>query len=145
MQLLCLIGFYIYYVASGSHIRPTFYLFLFPLILLQLSLLANGMGMIISSLTTKYRDLRILVEFSLSLTMYSTAVVYPISQIPQDYWWLSYINPVNAPLELCRFAFFGSGLLEWKMIAISVGQTVFFLFLGLIMFNQNERHFIDVV
>ena len=145
MQLLCLAGFYIYYVSIGIPIRPTWLLALFPLIVLQLSLLANGVGMIISSITTKYRDLRILVEFAFGLSMYATAVIYPISQIPENYSWLSYINPVNAPLELSRLAFFGTGSLNMLTILSSVGQTLFFLLLGLVMFNQNERHFIDVV
>ena len=145
MQLVCLIGFYIYYVYIGESIRPTWVCFLFPLILLQIALLANGMGMIISSITTKYRDLRILVDFVFGLSMYATAVVYPISQIPQNYSWLSYINPVNAPLELCRIAFFGSGSVAIGSIISSIGQTVFFLVLGLVMFHQNERNFIDVI
>ncbi len=145
MQLVCLIGFYIYYVYIGESIRPTWVFFLFPLILLQIALLANGMGMIISSITTKYRDLRILVDFVFGLSMYATAVVYPISQIPQNYSWLSYINPVNAPLELCRIAFFGSGSVAIGSIISSIGQTVFFLVLGLVMFHQNERNFIDVI
>jgi len=145
MQLLCLSGFYVYYIIQGSTIRPTYYCIIFPLILLQLALLANGMGMIISSITTKYRDLRLLVEFALGLAMYATAVVYPISQIPESYSWLSYVNPVNAPLEVCRIIFFSTGSLDLLALGSSLLQTVVFLILGLVIFNQNERNFIDVI
>lgn len=145
IQFFCLFAFYIYYVFLGVECRPNLYILCFPLILLWLAFLANGIGMIISSITTKYRDLRLLVDFAFGLVMYASAVVYPVSQIPEKYMWLIYVNPVNAPLECVRFAFFGSGTIDVWMIASSLGQTIFFLFFGLLIFNQNERHFIDVI
>jgi ABC transporter, permease protein len=144
MQVLFLIAFYIYYLVIGVNITPSFYILFFPLILLWIALLANGIGMIISSMTTKYRDLRLLVEFALNIAMYGTAIVYPLSQIPEKYSWISYVNPLNAPIELCRICFYGVGSINLWVIFTSVVETIFLFFLGLIMFNQNERNFIDV-
>lgn len=145
IQLLCLLSFYLYYAFMQGSPRPSIYLLCFPLILLWLAILANGLGMIISSITTKYKDLRLLMEFALSLAMYATAVVYPISQIPEKYAWLSYVNPINAPMELSRIALYGVGNLNIWMLISSIGQTIIFFLLGLISFNQNERNFIDVL
>lgn len=144
IQVVFLIAFYIYYLIMGINISPSFYILFFPFILLWIALLANGVGMVISSITTKYRDLRILVEFALSIAMYGTAVVYPLSQIPEKYKWISYINPLNAPIELCRMCFYGVGSVNFWILFASVAETIFFFFLGLIMFNQNERNFIDI-
>jgi len=145
IQFLSLIVFYAYYLLIKAPITPSFWMLAFPLLLLWLSLLATGMGMIISSLTTKYRDLKQLVSFALSLAMYATPVVYPLSQIPKKFAWLNFINPVSAPIELFRIWFYGAGFVSGKMIATSVLITFFVFFIGLIMFNQNERNFIDVV
>ena len=144
IQCLFLLAFYIYYLVIGVNITPSFYILFFPLILLWIALLANGVGMIISSITTKYRDLRLLVEFALNIAMYGTAVVYPLSQIPEKYMWISYINPLNAPIELCRICFYGVGAVSFWFIFASIVETILFFFLGLIMFNQNERNFIDI-
>ena len=103
------------------------------------------MGMIISSLTTKYRDLKHLVSFALSLAMYATPVVYPLSQIPSGFTWVNFVNPVSAPVELFRVWFYGAGYVPPLMIFASIGMTIVFFILGLIMFNQNERNYIDVI
>ncbi len=145
VQFLCLMGFYIYYIAVTDLIHPSFAALMFPLLLIWIACLATGMGMIISALTTKYRDLRLLVSFALNLAMYATPIVYPISQIPEKFQWVAYINPMSAPVELFRIWFYGAGTISFYTITASIVQTLFFLFLGLIMFNQNERNFIDVV
>ncbi|MGP1438979.1 MAG: ABC transporter permease [Treponema sp.] len=143
MQLLCLIIFYIYYFVSGVNLQPSFYILFFPLILLWIAMIANGTGMMISSMTTKYRDLRLVIEFALSVAMYCTAVVYPLSQIPENYAWISYINPLNAPIEFCRICLYGVGSLSASLVFVSLLETLFFFFLGIIMFNRNEKNFID--
>ena len=76
--------------------------------------------------------------------MYGTAVVYPLSQIPEKYKWVSYINPLNAPIEACRMCFYGVGSVDFWIVSTSLTFTIIFFFLGLIMFNQNERNFIDI-
>ncbi|PIE98556.1 MAG: ABC transporter permease [Treponema sp.] len=144
VQFLCLMGFYVYYLVTTDLLNPTWYALAFPVILLWIATIGTGMGMIISALTTKYRDLRILVNFALGLAMYATPVVYPLSQIPGKLLWLAYINPLSAPIELFRIWFYGAGTLPPAVIFSSVSQTFFWIFLGLIMFNQNEQNFVDV-
>jgi lipopolysaccharide transport system permease protein len=145
VQFAMLMIFVVYYLFKGAGISLSWYAFLFPLILIWLAALGTGMGMIISSLTTKYRDLKHLVTFALNLAMYITPVVYPLSEIPETFSWLVFINPVSAPIELFRLWFFGAGSVSRVMILSSLGMTVAFVFLGLILFNQNERNYIDVV
>lgn len=145
VQFLFLICFSVYYIFTGAVAAPAFTSFLFPFLLLWVASLATGLGMIISALTTKYRDLKLLVAFALNLVMYATPIVYPLSLMPQKFRWVSYVNPLSAPVELFRIFFFGAGYVPYQVIISSLMQTFLFLFLGLIMFNQNERNFIDVM
>jgi len=145
IQFATLMVFYIYFVARGAPIRPTWWVLAFPLLLAQIAMLGTGFGMIISSLTTKYRDLRQLVGFGVSLWMYATPIVYPLSQMPERYRWISIINPVSAPIEAFRAAFYGVGGPTPFMMWTSVGVTAVMMFLGLILFNHNERTFVDVI
>ena len=145
VQFLFLMGFFVYYLVTSDVLRPSLLALLFPLILIWIASVATGMGMVISALTTKYKDLRLLVNFALNLAMYATAVVYPVSQIPKRFSWVLYANPMNVPIELFRLWFYGAGGIQVQAIISSILLTFFFLFLGLIMFNQNERNFIDVV
>ncbi|HUX43061.1 MAG TPA: ABC transporter permease [Rectinemataceae bacterium] len=145
IQFATLIVFYVFYVLTGASVRPTWAALLFPLIFLQLAALGTGFGMIISSLTTKYRDLRQLIGFGISLWMYATPIVYPLSQVPAKYKWLMELNPVSAPIEAFRAAFYGVGGTSLGALAGSIAATLVILFLGLILFNRNERTFVDVV
>jgi lipopolysaccharide transport system permease protein len=145
VQFIMLMVFYVYYIISGAPVKGSFWLLAFPFIFAWLAALGMGMGIIISSLTTKYRDLKQLVTFALGLAMYATPVVYPLSEIPKRFSWVNFINPVSAPIELFRIWFFGAGTVPPSMILTSLGITVVMLVLGLILFNQNEQNFIDVV
>jgi lipopolysaccharide transport system permease protein len=145
VQFVMLMVFYAYYVISGAPVNGSLWIFAFPLIFAWLAALGTGMGIIISSLTTKYRDLKQLVTFALGLAMYATPVVYPLSEIPQRFSWVNFVNPVSAPIELFRIWFFGAGAVPQSMILTSLGITAGLLILGLILFNQNEQNFIDVV
>jgi lipopolysaccharide transport system permease protein len=145
IQFALLMIFFIYYLLTGTDLSPSWRAFAFPALLLWMAALGTGMGMIISALTTKYRDLKQLVTFALNLAMYITPVVYPLSQIPGRFGWLVFINPVSAPIELFRLWFFGAGSVSPPMILTSLGMTVAFVLAGLILFNQNERNFVDVV
>lgn len=144
IQFATLMAFYIYYLATGAHISPSPWAFAFPLLVAWLAILGTGLGMIISSLTTKYRDLRQLLGFGISLAMYATPIIYPLSQIPEKYSWAFYINPVSAPVELFRIWFYGAGNVPLGMIVASLGMTVAFFFFGLVLFGRNEKTFIDV-
>jgi len=145
VQFIFLLVFFIYYLVTTDILKPSFAVLAFPLLLVWIAALSTGMGMIISALTTKYRDLRILVTFALNLAMYATPIVYPISQIPKRLSWVLYANPLSVPVELFRVWFYGAGTVTLGVACISIAETILLLFLGLIMFNQNERNFIDVV
>jgi lipopolysaccharide transport system permease protein len=145
VQFVMLMIFYGYFLISGAPIHGSLWILAFPLLLIWIAALGMGMGIIISSLTTKYRDLKQLVTFALGLAMYATPVVYPLSEIPQRFSWVNYVNPVSAPIELFRIWFFGAGTVPLSMILTSLGITVLMVILGLILFNQNEQNFIDVV
>jgi len=144
IQFATLMVFFVYFLAIGTPIRPSWWAFAFPLLIAWLAALGTGMGMIISSLTTKYRDLRQLLSFGMSLAMYATPIIYPLSQIPAKYSWAFYINPVSAPVELFRIWFYGAGRVPTSMMLTSLGMTAVFLFVGLVLFGKNERTFIDV-
>jgi len=140
--LMVIFGYHLY---IGTPVKPSWFAFLFPLIIIWLAAIGVGAGIIISSLTTKYRDLRQLVSFGINLVMYAAPVVYPLSEIPQRFKWVAYANPVCAPIELFRLWFFGAASVDMNMILISLGITVFLVITGLILFSQNEQNFIDVV
>ena len=146
IQCVLLAAIYIYsYFFEHASIHLSWYALLFPLIVLWIGILGGSLGLIISSLTTKYRDLNILLAFGIQLAMYATPVVYPLSEIPVRFSWIAYANPMCAPIEFFRIAFYGAGQLEPAMILTSIGLTIIFAFLGLILFTRNERNFVDVI
>jgi lipopolysaccharide transport system permease protein len=144
LQFATFLAFLVYFWWTGAPIHPGWTVFLFPFIVLWLALLGTGFGLIISSLTTKYRDLRQLMNFGLSLWMYATPVVYPLSKMPTNFAWVSFINPVSAPVELSRVFFYGTGFVSSEMMAVSLIVTVLVLGVGLLLFSRNEQTFIDV-
>jgi len=145
VQFTTLMVFFAFYLITAKTVHPSWWAFAFPLLLVWLAAVGMGMGMVVSSLTTKYRDLKQLVSFALGLAMYATPVVYPLSQMPAKFAWVNYVNPVSAPVELFRIWFYGAGHVPLAMVISSLCITAVFLVLGLVMFNQNERNFIDVV
>ena len=135
----------IVYSLIGANVHPNWLIALTPFLVLQTALLGTGMGLIISSITTKYRDLNVLVSFGVSLLMYITPVVYPISRVPENFRWLMLLNPVAPIVESYRYAFLGSGSFEWQFLLISLAVTLAVLFWGVIVFNKVEKNFIDTV
>lgn len=135
----------IIYTVCGANVHPNWFIALTPLLILQTALLGTAMGLIISSITTKYRDLNILVSFGVSLLMYITPVVYPISKVPEDFRWLMLLNPVAPIVESYRYAFMGSGSIDWFYLLLSMAVTAVLLFLGILVFNRVEKNFIDTV
>ena len=145
IQFACLLVFYIYYLIIGANVQPSWWILAFPLLVIWIGLLGCGIGMMISALTTKYRDLNQLLSFGISLAMYATPIVYPLSEAPANLAWVFYINPMSAPVELFRIWFYGAGSVPTPMIFLSLGMTAVFFFFGLVLFNRNERTFVDVV
>lgn len=146
VQMLLVCAFLVYYIIS-EQVYPNWGAWLLiPFILLHLGLLGLGCGIIISSLTTKYRDLAILVNFGVQLWMYATPIVYPISQLG-DGWMKKVImlNPVTAPVELFRYAVLGQGVIMPQYLALSVIITIAIVIIGIIIFNKVEKTFMDTV
>ena len=135
-----------YYVATGA-VHPNWSAWLLlPFVLIELGMLGLGCGIIISSLTTKYRDLSILVTFGIQLWMYATPIVYPISALKEG--WMKtvlLINPVTAPVELFRYAILGQGAIMPGALALSTLLSVLILIIGVIIFNKVEKTFMDTV
>ena len=145
VQFAMFLGFAIYYYITGAPIHPNMYILITPLLLLQLAVLSLGFGIIISSLTTKYRDLAVLVTFGVQLWMYATPVVYPASQIGGKLKTLMMLNPVSPIVESFRYAFLGSGSIPWNFLGISVVTTLVVLFIGVVLFSRVEKTFMDTV
>jgi len=146
IQFVMIFAFLAYFLIRGD-VSPNWLAWLaVPLELIQLGLLGMGLGIIISSMTTKYRDLTVLVGFGVQLFMYVTPIVYPMSQIP--YGWMQTIlriNPVTAPTEVIRYAILGQGEIMPFYLAISWVVTFFVLIIGIMIFNKVEKTFMDTV
>lgn len=145
VQFVMFLCFAIYYYIAGAPIQPNIYILLTPLLLVELAALALGFGIIISSLTTKYRDLAVLVTFGVQLWMYATPVVYPASQLGGKLKTLMMLNPVSPIVEAFRYAFLGSGEMPWTYLGISVVSTFIVMFIGVILFSRVEKTFMDTV
>ena len=145
VQFLMFLGFMAYFMIKGSPIEPNLWILITPLLLVQLAALALGFGIIISSMTTKYRDLAVLVGFGVQLWMYATPVVYPASQIGGKLKTLMMLNPVSPIVESFRYAFLGSGSIPWNYLGISVVTTLVVLFAGVVLFSRVEKTFMDTV
>lgn len=146
IQMLLVMAFLVYYVIMGQ-VQPNWSAWLtIPLVLVHLGLLGLGCGIIISSLTTKYRDLAILVSFGVQLWMYATPIVYPISQLGDGLLkTILLVNPVTAPVEMFRFAVLGQGTIMPGALAISGILTLAILLVGIMIFNKVEKTFMDTV
>lgn len=145
VQFLMFLGFMAYFMIKGSPIEPNLWILITPLLLVELAALALGFGIIISSMTTKYRDLAVLVTFGIQLWMYATPVVYPASQIGGKLKTLMMLNPISPIVESFRYAFLGSGSIPWNYLGISVVTTLVVLFAGVVLFSRVEKTFMDTV
>lgn len=146
IQFSFFIAIYIYLFIEGtSTFQPNWTLSLVPLYIFIMAILGLSSGLIFSSLTTKYRDLKHLLTFGVQLLMYATPVIYPVSTIPEKYQSIIMLNPLTPILEGFKFAFLGAGHFSLDAIAYSGGVALAFLFFGIIIFHQTERSFIDTV
>lgn len=136
-------GYYV--LRSDNNVHPNWLIILTPMLLILMGLLSLGLGMIFSALTTKYRDLAMLLTFGIQLLMYATPVIYPLSSIPAKYKWLILANPMSAVVETFRYAFLGSGSFSWVYLGYSAGLTAVILFIGTVIFNKVEKSFTDTV
>jgi lipopolysaccharide transport system permease protein len=145
VQLVMLIVVFIYYKLNGSVIELKSSIFLFPILVLLMALLGLGLGMIITSLTTKYKDLQFLIQFGTTLLMYGTTVIYPLSAAPLKYKKMIELNPMTGIIEAFRYSFLGKGEFSMWSLGYSGLVTAVILFFGVIIFNRTERSFIDTI
>ena len=146
IQMILVVAFLLYYVIVGVVHPHWIGWLLLPVILLHLGAMGLGVGIIISSLTTKYRDLSILVGFGVSLLMYLTPVVYPLSEAADSkFYYLLLINPVTAPVEVFRYVILGQGTIVLWALAWSWFFTIAVAILGIMVFNRVEKTFMDTV
>jgi lipopolysaccharide transport system permease protein len=148
IQLLIFIAFYVYYMSQGAAITINSTVMFFPFLVLLMGLLGLGMGMIISSMVTKYRDLKFLVGFGVQLLMYVSAVMYPLAlmreKFPEIAWVVEY-NPMAYIIETARYMLLGTGTFSWFGILYTVVLTFVILLFGIVIFNRTEKTFIDTV
>lgn len=145
LQFLFFLVFLLFFFLNGAPVQITVYAFLFPLLILIMAGLALGLGVLFSSMTTKYRDLRFLLEFGVRLLMYATPVIFPLSSIPDKWRWVLLANPMTPVIETFRLAFLGQGTFSWWHVGYSAVFAVFSVLIGAAVFNRVERTFMDTV
>jgi lipopolysaccharide transport system permease protein len=146
IQILLFVIVYIYFLAIGTPVEPNWALSLFPLLVIMIAGLALGFGIIISSLTTKYRDLTILFTFIVQLWMYGTPVIYPLSSIPEGkIKLLMQLNPITPIVETFKYGTLGTGEFSWDMLGYSFCFMLVVLSIGIVLFNKVQRSFMDTV
>lgn len=145
IQLILFIVIYLYYYIQGVNLTINWTIILFPILILMIALHAMSWGLIISALTTKYRDLTQLVTFGIQLFMYVTPVIYPLSAAPEKYRIFISLNPLTPIFETFKYSCMGSGSLDWIGLGYSFIVLLITLFLSIIIFNRVERNFMDTV
>ena len=143
---LFLIVYIYYFIFTDANIQPNLYALLFPILVIMLAGLALGFGILFSSMTTKYRDLQLLLSFFVSLWMYATPVIYPLSTITNDTLrMVMQLNPLTGIVEFFKYGMLGVGNHEWWMLGYSFGFMVVLLAIGIVVFNKVQKSFMDTV
>jgi lipopolysaccharide transport system permease protein len=148
IQFILFLAFIAYYLINNADFSPNIYILLFPALLVIMAAQGLGLGMIISAMTTKYRDLAFLLTFGVQLLMFVTPVIYPLSEaykkFPEHSWIIEY-NPMSAVIETFRYAFLGTGTFNSGLLGYSAGVTLVLLLIGIVIFNKVEKNFVDTV
>lgn len=148
IQFLIFVAFYVYYYTQGANLRVNVLVLFFPILIVMMGILGLGLGMLISSLVTKYRDFSNLIGFGVQLLMYLSAVMYPMELIKQkipEYGWLVQYNPLAYLIETSRYMLLGVGSISFWGLIYTMGVTIIVFFIGLLIFNKTEKSFIDTV
>jgi lipopolysaccharide transport system permease protein len=146
LLMICMMIYFYFFPIPGTSFEVTTGIFLFPLLVLLMALLGLGLGLIITAMTTKYRDLTFLVTFGVQLVMYATTVIYPLSYAREKgYSTIVELNPMTGIIEAFRYAFLGKGEFTLGSIGYSIVVTLIILFLGIIIFNKTEKNFVDTI
>lgn len=145
LQFLLLICFIIYFIIRGNSVQPNLWILLTPILLFIMGGIGLGAGIIISSLTTRYRDLQMLVGIGVNLLMYATPIIYPLSIVSGKYKVFILANPITAVVETFRYAYLGAGTFNILYLLYSLAFSIAILVIGIIMFNKVERTFMDTI
>jgi lipopolysaccharide transport system permease protein len=148
IQLLTFLVFYVkihWFSANAVVQAPGFHWLLYPLIVLHMAVLALGVGLVLSTLTAKYRDLNHIQGFLVQLMMYATPIIYPLSRVPEKWQWIAQLNPMTAIVEATRKLLLGVGTVEPRQYAISLAVSVLILLVGLFSYQRAARTFVDTV
>lgn len=145
VQLLLLIVMMVIYYYRGEEFHVTYGLFFFPILVILMALLGLGIGLIITAVTTKYKDLTFLITFGVQLLMYGTTVIYPLSAAPEQYKRIIELNPMTGIIEAFRFSFLGKGEFSLWSVGYSAVVTIVILFFGILIFNKTEKNFVDTI
>jgi len=134
-----------YFGVQGANFNITYGILFFPILVLMMALLGLGLGLIITAVTTKYKDLTFLITFGVQLLMYGTTVIYPLSAAPEKYKSIIELNPMTGIIEAFRFGFLGKGEFTLWSIGYSAIVTIIVLFFGILIFNKTEKNFVDTI
>ena len=146
LLMFCMMIYFYLFPIAGTHFEITTGIFLFPILILLMALLGLGLGLVITAITTKYRDLVFLVTFGVQLLMYGTTVIYPLSYAREKgYGYLVELNPMTGIIESFRYAFLGKGEFTFWSLGYSALITFILLFIGIIIFNRTEKNFVDTI
>lgn len=146
IQFVLFSAIFAYYLMTGAAIAPhwSMILMLTPALILLMAAHGLGAGIVVSSLTTKYRDFTFLIAFGVQLMMYATPIIYPMSEVPEKWRWLIQLNPLSAPIEAFRAIFLG-GPIPWSELGLSTALAAVLLVFGIVIFNRVEKTFMDTV
>lgn len=144
MQFALFLAFYIYFYFNDAPIQMSWRIIVLPMLIFQMAALGLGVGCFVSAVTTRFRDLQMLLGFFMQLWMYVSCVIYPLSEVPEKYQWLIALNPMVFIIESFRFAFLGNGTVTLTQILVSFVLSVVVLVTGLVMFNRVERTSVDL-
>jgi lipopolysaccharide transport system permease protein len=136
---------YAYYIFIGSNVNPQIELIIFPFLIFLMALMGLGFGLIFSSLTTKYKDLKFLIQFGVQLLMYATPIIYPMNSLPEKFQSILWWNPITHIMEAFKFGFLGEGSFSITGLTYSFVFTIVLMIVGTIIFNKTEKTFMDTV
>lgn len=145
IQFFLFLAFFVYYWVNSSVIQPQPVLFLLPILIIQMAALGLSFGIIVSSMTTRYRDLTHLVSFGVQLWMFASPVVYPASSLTEKWQWVLFLNPMAPVIEAFRYSFLGTGSIDLRCWMTSLAITAAIFFIGIILFSRVEKTFMDTV
>lgn len=145
IQFVLFLALFFFFLLNGVEIHPNIWILTVPLLIFQMSCLGLGCGIIVSSITTKYRDLLLMVSFGVQLWMYATPVVYPSSMVSGLFSWVLIMNPMTAIIEIFRYAFLGGTMIPLWYWSVSIGITILLLTIGVILFSRVEKNFMDTI